>query len=109
MLEVIDSWLAASDQNFNLFIGISTILAFLLLILHSVFTKKLGTQDERTSAINMKVSHIMYYSLLFSICALVVFGSNDLNYLRQYMVLCILFSFLTGASVTVWHYIKEIA
>ncbi len=109
MIDVLDKWMDSSVYNFNMFVGITAILAIISIIAILYFYKKIGKPDERTSIIYLKVSNTMFSTLVLLIAIYISLVDSTIIYFRQYLIFIFSISLLSGAVMSAIQYKREIS
>ena len=101
MIDLLDKWMASSVYNFNIFVGITTILAIISLVAIFYFCNKIGKPDERTSIIYFKISNTMFSTLILLIAVYISWVDSTTIYFRQYLIFIFSLSLFSGAVISV--------
>ncbi|TCO68095.1 6-aminohexanoate hydrolase [Marinisporobacter balticus] len=107
MIDILDKWMDSSVYNFNIFVGITTILAIISIIAMFYFYKQIGKPDERTSIIYLKVSTTMFSTLVCAIAVYISWVDSNIIYFRQYLLFIFSISLLAGAIMSAIQYKKD--
>jgi len=96
------TWAEQSTGNWNILIGVSTLLFMCSVIFAYVFYKKIGQEDERTNKIFLKSS---YYMLMAIILCDILFPKDYMW--NTFFLLKYALAFLTGGIYLAVQYKKD--
>ncbi|KOO51827.1 hypothetical protein AMD00_05145 [Viridibacillus arvi] len=102
----LDSWLASDIMHFNLFVGTSTILSLIAIIIFFIIRKKIASKGENSFRIYFKITSSMYISLLILVTVYMFWVPAGTLYSRQYINMSISLSFFIGAISSIYYYRK---
>ncbi|WP_026593252.1 hypothetical protein [Bacillus sp. UNC437CL72CviS29] len=106
MLDLLNNWMLESTDNFNIVVGLITLLTVGSAIVLIIILKKIGKPDERTNAIYFKITSRMFTTQLLMNAIFISLVSKDM-YFRQFFLMFEAFVFFIGAIYSVRLYRKE--
>lgn len=106
MLDLLNNWMLESTDNFNIFVGFTSLLMLGSAIVLFIMMKKFGKPDERTNAIYLKVISSMFGTQIVTNAIFISWVSKDM-YFRQFFILSEAIVFFVGAIYSVILYRKE--
>lgn len=107
MINMLDRWMDSSIYNFNIFVGVTMVLAVISIIGLVYFYSKMGKPDERTYIINLKILKTMFRSLIVLLGIYISWVDKDIIYFRQYLIFIITLTFFIGAITAAIQYKKD--
>ncbi|MEH6942136.1 6-aminohexanoate hydrolase [Bacillus sp. JJ722] len=107
MIDVLNKWMLESTQNFNITVGIITIISLGSLIVLFIICKKFGRPDERTNGIYFKIISCMFLTQLIMNSSFISLVDSNIEYFRQFFLLFNSFVYLIGAIYAYGLYRKE--
>lgn len=107
MLDVLNNWMLESTDNFNIIVGLTVVLLVGSLSALAYIQNKIGKPDERTNAIYLKITSVMFSTQLIMFAIFIVLIDRHIEYFRQFLILFQGIVFLVGAIYSFKLYRKE--
>ncbi|EOQ01308.1 hypothetical protein KOY_05358 [Bacillus cereus VDM021] len=106
MLDQLNNWMLESTDNFNIFVGFTSLLMLGSAIVLFIIYKKIGKPDERTNTIHLKITYCMFVTQILMNSLFISLVSKDM-YFRQFFILTQALVFFVGAIYSIKLYRKE--
>lgn len=106
---MLNDWMLESSQNFNIVVGLTTVITIGSVLLLFSIMKKFGEPDERTKTIKLKILSFMFSAQLIMNAIFILFVVSDIEYFRQIFLFLQGFVFLIGAIYAMTLYKKDFA
>ncbi|HGE5783125.1 MULTISPECIES: hypothetical protein [Bacillus cereus group] len=106
MLDQLNNWMLESTDNFNIFVGFTSLLMLGSAIVLFIIYKKIGKPDERTNTIYLKITYSMFVTQILMNSLFISLVSKDM-YFRQFFILTQALVFFVGAIYSIKLYRKE--
>ncbi|AIK35555.1 MULTISPECIES: hypothetical protein [Bacillus] len=106
MLDLLNNWMSESTDNFNIFVGFTSLLMLGSAIVLFIIYKKIGKPDERTNTIYLKITYCMFVTQILMNSIFTSLVSKDM-YFRQFFILTQALVFFIGAIYSIKLYRKE--
>jgi len=107
MIEVLDKWMSEDIGNFNLIVGILSILTIVSMITLIWVWKRFGKPDERTNGIFLKITGTMFVTAMIVSALFISLVDKNIQNFRQIYLLMQSFIFIVGAIESVYLYVKD--
>ncbi|MBE7127627.1 6-aminohexanoate hydrolase [Bacillus mycoides] len=106
MIDQLNNWMLESTDNFNIFVGFTSLLMLGSAIVLFIIYKKIGKPDERTNTIYLKITYSMFVTQILMNSLFISLVSKDM-YFRQFFILTQALVFFIGAIYSIKLYRKE--
>ncbi|EOP68301.1 hypothetical protein KOW_03510 [Bacillus cereus VDM006] len=106
MIDLLNKWMLESTDNFNIFVGFTSLLMLGSAIVLFIIYKKIGKPDERTNTIYLKITYCMFVTQMLMNSIFISLVSKDM-YFRQFFILTQALVFFVGAIYSIKLYRKE--
>ncbi|MGZ9785529.1 6-aminohexanoate hydrolase [Bacillus pseudomycoides] len=106
MIDLLNKWMLESTDNFNIFVGFTSLLMLCSVIVLFIIYKKIGKPDERTNTIYLKITYCMFVTQMLMNSIFISLVSKDM-YFRQFFILTQALVFFVGAIYSIKLYRKE--
>lgn len=107
MIEMLDKWMSKDIGNFNLIVGILSILTLVSIITLIWVWKRFGKPDERTNGIFLKITGTMFVTAMVVSALFISLVDKNIQNFRQIYLLMQSFIFIVGAIESVYLYVKD--
>ncbi|HDR7613561.1 TPA: 6-aminohexanoate hydrolase [Bacillus mycoides] len=107
MIDLLNKWMLESTDNFNIIVGLTTILFLSSVIALIIIYKKIGKPDERTNAIYLKITSRMFTTQVLMNAIFISLVGKDIETFRQIFILFEAFVFFFGAIYSFKLYRQE--
>ncbi|KFM98894.1 6-aminohexanoate hydrolase [Bacillus clarus] len=107
MIDLLNKWMLESTDNFNIVVGLTTILFLSSVIALIIIYKKIGRPDERTNAIYLKITSRMFTTQVLMNAIFISLVGKDIETFRQIFILFEAFVFFVGAIYSFKLYRQE--
>ncbi|WP_459500473.1 6-aminohexanoate hydrolase [Bacillus sp. C1] len=107
MIDLLNNWMLESTDNFNIVVGLTTILFLGSVIVLFIIGKKFGQPDERTNGIYFKITSVMFTTQLIMNGIFISLVDKDIEHFRQFFILFEAVVFFVGAVYSFRLYRKE--
>ncbi|MGE7875190.1 6-aminohexanoate hydrolase [Bacillus paramycoides] len=97
MIDLLNKWMLESTDNFNIVVGLTTILFLSSVIALIIIYKKIGKPDERTNAIYLKIISCMFSTQIIMNAIFISLVGKDIENSRQIFILFEAFVIFIGA------------
>ncbi len=107
MIDLLNKWMLESTDNFNIFVGFTSLLMLGSAIVLFIMMKKFGKPDERTNAIYLKVISCMFGTQIVTNAIFISLVGKDIETFRQIFILFEAFVLFVGAIYSFKLYRQE--
>ncbi|UPL47406.1 MULTISPECIES: 6-aminohexanoate hydrolase [Bacillus] len=107
MIDLLNKWMLESTGNFNIVVGLTTLLFLGSVIALIIIYKKIGKPDERTNPIYFKIISCMFTTQILMNCIFISLVGKDIENFRQIFILFEAFVFFVGAIYSFKLYRQE--
>ena len=107
MIDLLNNWMLESTDNFNIIAGLTIVLYVGSLAVLVYIQNKIGKPDERTNAIYLKITSVMFTTQFIMNALFILFIDRNIEYFRQFLILFQGIVFLVGAIYAFKLYRKD--
>ncbi|EJQ90731.1 6-aminohexanoate hydrolase (plasmid) [Bacillus mycoides] len=107
MIDLLNKWMLESTDNFNIFVGFTSLLWVGSAIVLFIIYKKIGKPDERTNTIYLKITSCMFTTQILMNAIFISLVGKDIENFRQIFILFEAFVFFVGAIYSFKLYRQE--
>lgn len=102
----LDNWLNHSE-NFNLFIGLITVLGLISIIAYTLLLNKIGKKDEYSTGIRLRITHVMFATWAVLFIIFIAWVPDSMVHMKQMVYLCMALTAFAGAVSAAYYYIRD--
>ena len=103
----LDNWMAASSQNYGVYFAIFGTLLVASMITLVVVYKKIGSQDERTNAIRLRINYSFFVAAFIAMAIYISAINPSIEYISQLSLVPVVVATIASTVVAVSYYLKS--